>query len=495
MVRRVLSLFLPRLASDLALRRLGLGDGTGPFAIVARQGRGDVLACLNMAAQAQGLRRGQALSEARALLPGLITRPHEPEFQRRALTSLRRWALRYAPWAAVDGEDGLILDISGAAHLIGGEQRLAEDLHARLTAMGFEARVAIAPTRGAAWGLARFGARPILLAEDAADAIGPLPIAALRLPDTTCAGLNRLGLRQIRDLSRAQRGTLARRFGGELMLRYDQAIGALAEPIAAPRDDPVYAIRLTLPEPIGLTSDVMAGLERLLERLCTTLATQERGARRLRLELHRADGTRTEAEIVLARPMRDAAAMAALFERAVDALDAGFGFDRMRLSAPLTEHLPPTQMTGSRITGTDALADLMTRLGNRLGLDALARFLPADSHIPERGFQVASAVFTEPPGAEAWPKGPDRPLLLFPPEPLLGARGATPPQRFRWRRRALSVARTTGPERLTPEWWLDDPLWRSGVRDYWRLECAEGPRLWVFFTPQEPNWAVQGEFA
>jgi len=493
MARCVLSLCLPRLASDLALRRLG--DEVGPFALIARQGRGDVLACLNTAAQAQGLRRGQVLSEARALFPGLLTRPHEPEVQIRALIALRRWSLRYAPWAAVDGDDGLILDISGAAHLIGGEQALAEDLRDRLAAMGFEARIAIAPTRGAAWALARFSRDPITVTDDAQAAIATLPIAALRLNSETCASLARLGLRQVQDLSRAQRGTLARRFGDDLMLRFDQATGVLAEPVAAPADDPVYAIRMTLPEPIGLTSDVMAGLERLLKRLCTTLAAKDRGARRLRFELQRADGTRTEAQITLARPMRDAATMAALFERAVEALDAGFGFDGLRLSAPLTEHLPPAQLTGTKTTGTDALANLMTRLGNRLGLDALTRFLPADSHIPERGFQVASAAFTQAPGPEAWAHGPDRPLILFPPEPLLGPRGPTPPQRLRWRRRALSVVRATGPERLTPEWWLDDPLWRSGVRDYWRLDCSEGPRLWVFYTPQDPGWAVQGEFA
>lgn len=493
MPRCVLSLCLPRLASDLALRRLP--DEVGPFALIARQGRGDVLACLNAAAQSQGLRRGQVLSEARALLPSLLTRPHDPETQRRALTALRRWALRYAPWAAVDGDDGLILDISGAAHLIGGEHALAEDLRDRLNAMGFDARVAIAPTRGAAWALARFGPHPIVITDDAQAAIAALPLAALRLSPETCASLARLGLRQVRDLARAQRGTLARRFGDDLMLRLDQATGALAEPVAAPADDPVYAIRMTLPEPIGLISDVMAGLERLLERLCTTLAAKDRGARRLRFELQRADGTRTEAQISLARPMRDAATIAALFQRTIETLDAGFGFDGLRLSAPLTEHLPPAQLTGTKTTGADALADLMTRLGNRLSLEALTRFLPADSHIPERGFQVASAAFTEAPGAEAWLHGPERPLILFPPEPLVGSRGPTPPQRLRWRRRALSVVRATGPERLTPEWWLDDPQWRSGVRDYWRLDCAEGPRLWVFYTPQDPGWAVQGEFA
>lgn len=494
-MRRVLSLWLPRLSSDLAVRRLG-GTGGGPLAIVARQGRGEVLACVNAAASAKGLGRGQSLAEARALVPGLLTRPQDLAGQARALEALRRWAVRYAPWVAVDGAEGLVIDLTGSAHLRGGEGPLAEELQARLAAMGFEARVAVASTRGAAWGLARYGGpSPVLAGTDARAAVAGLPLAALRLPPETCAGLARLGLKRVSDLDRAARGTLARRFGGELMLRLDQAVGAVAEPVAAPPDAPPHAVRLTLPEPIGLSADVMAGLERLLERLCATLAAGGLGARQLRLELRRADGGQAEAEIALARPMREPVAMAALFARAVETLDAGFGFDAMRLSASLVEGLPPAQMVQGGAAGADDLADLMTRLGNRLGLEALERFLPADSHIPERAFQHAAAAWTGAPGAGAWEGSPERPLRLFPPEPLIGVRGSAPPQRFRWRRRALTTLRALGPERLTPEWWLDDPAWRSGMRDYWRIDTAEGPRLWLFHTPQAPGWSVQGEFA
>jgi len=72
-----------------------------------------------------------------------------------------------------------------------------------------------------------------------------------------------------------------------------------------------------------------------------------------------------------------------------------------------------------------------------------------------------------------------------------------PPGRFRWRRRWLTLAQAQGPERLAPEWWWDDPAWRSGLRDYWRVETAEGPRLWLFRTPQgvPPGWWAHGAFA
>lgn len=495
MESRILSLFLPRLASDLVRRRQR--DLPEPLALIARQGRGEVLACLTARASALGLRRGQSLSEARALVPELTTLPRDPGQEARALEGLRRWALRYAPWVAVDGftaaADGLVLDLTGSAHLRGGEAALAEDMAQRLEAMGFEARLAIAPTPGAARALARFGASALTLVEDARAAIAPLPMAALRLDAETVASLARLGLSRVGDLTRAPRATLTRRFGPELMLRLDQAAGALREPVAAPPEVPPHAVRLSLPEPIGLASDVMAGLDRLLERLCKRLVAEEAGARHLHLDLQRADGTRAEAEITLARPMRDAPAMSALFQRAIEALDAGFGFDRLRLSAPLVEPLPPAQLQGGRASGSDDFADLLTRLGNRVGLEALIRFLPADSHIPERAFLTAAAAFTEAPGR--WSRSAERPVILFPPEALMGPTAPVPPARFRWRRRSFSLIRATGPERLTPEWWLDDPLWRSGVRDYWRLETGEGPRLWAFHTPQEPGWAVQGEFA
>jgi protein ImuB len=498
MARRILSLWLPRLASDRALRRTG-AEGL-PLAVVERRGPAEVLACLTPGAEAMGLRRGQPLAEARALAPALITRPAEPEGQAQLLAALARWALRYAPWVGVDGADGLVLDITGAAHLIGGEAALAADLRARLGRAGFSARLGLAPTRGAAWALARFAREPVAIAADARAALDPLPLAALRLPEATVAALARLGLRQVRDLSRTPRAPLIRRFGTELALRLDQATGAVAEPVDPAPPPAPFAVRLTLPEPIGLTSDVMAALARLLDRLCERLAEDGRGARRLRLELSRTDGSRAEAAVTLARPMREAAAIAALFERAVDALDAGFGFDALRLSAPATEPMPPAQLTAAQARGgaaaeADALADLLTRLGNRLGLDALRRFLPADSHIPERAFQIASAVWTDPPSPEAWAAGPERPLILFAPEPLAGLTGPAPPRRFTWRRRRLTTRAARGPERIAPEWWLDDPAWRTGLRDYWRIDTEEGPRLWLFHTPQAPGWAVQGAFA
>lgn len=437
-----------------------------------------------------------ALADARAICPDLATRPADLPREAAALAALRRWASRYAPMVATDGVDGLMADISGVPHLFGGEADLRDDLHARLERAGLHATSAIAGTRGAAHALARYGGG-IVPDGKLAEGIEHLPVTALRVDHDTTEALARVGLSRIADLVHLPRAPLSRRFGPGLVLRLDQALGAQAEPVAAEPDAPHFGVRMTLPDPIGLQSDVMAGLERLLERLCAKLAATHMGARRVRLELRRVDRGTAQVEIGLARPMRDPARIAALFSKGVDEIDSGFGIDALRLTAPVVEALAPEQIGGGpAVRHEDALADLLSSLGNRIGFDRVLRLLPAQSLIPERSFLLAPATYSSP---EPDPRrgGVQRPITLFPPE-LVTAASGTPPANFRWRRMRFTTLRATGPERITPEWWFDDPAWRTGLRDYWRIETQEGPRLWLFSTPQTDSaqgWYVQGEFA
>jgi len=322
--------------------------------------------------------------------------------------------------------------------------------------------------------------------------LAPLPVAALRLPPATCTRLQRLGIRTVEDLMALPRASLARRFGAEVLLRLDQAFGDTPEPITPLPPPAPFAFRMTLPEPIGLLKDVEAGLGRLLERLCARLATTEKGARRLRFTARRVDQASVQAEVRLARPMRDATRIARLFSRGLEGLDAGYGIDQIRLEAVELEALPLRQLATHSATQQDDLADVITKLGNRIGLESITRFLPADSHLPEKSFSVVPAAYSVAQGC--WPRPAPRPMVIFTPEPIAG-HGPRPPMRFCWRRLWFRVAHALGPERIAPEWWFDHPDWRSGVRDYWQVFTREGRRLWLFFTPQNPGWFVAGDFA
>ncbi|GLQ36182.1 nucleotidyltransferase [Amylibacter marinus] len=463
----------------------------GPFALTHNQKNANRLYCLNSTATEQGLQQGMPYADARAFCPALQSRVAEPALDQRFLKILRRWATRYCPWVGLEGQDGLVMDITGSAHLFGGEGRMLMDMRASLMRTGLSVKIGCADTRGAAWALAHYG-EGVAAVGDTLAAIKSLPVAALRIEDKMSITLQRLGLRRIGDLAHAARAPLTRRFGPALLLRLDQALGTQAEEISPYCDPPHYAARISLPEPIGLVSDVMAGTERLLAQLCTKLKAQEMGARKLCLSLYRVDQDHQQVELRLARPLRDPHRILPLFERGLKEIDAGFGIDRLRLEATQIESLQAQQISHVADGRKDKLDDLISRLGTRIGLDNIRRLLPADSHIPEHSFIVAPAAYSDPAGN--WVSMKPRPICLFPPE-FITANGPRPPNRFRWRRMPLTTGRATGPERITPEWWLENENWRSGVRDYWFVETMQGPRLWLFYTPQNPGWYVQGEFA
>jgi protein ImuB len=294
------------------------------------------------------------------------------------------------------------------------------------------------------------------------------------------------------DLVSLPRAQLARRVGPGVLTRLDQALGRVAEPVAAGRAPPVLAVRMTFPEPIGLEADVLAGIDRLLPPLAARLQAAGLGARRVRLTLVTAAGRAERREVGLARPADRPEAIRPLLALRLGEIDAGFGIERMRLEAVAAEPMP----AGTPIEG-QAFDDLLGRLGARLGVEAVVRLHPADSHIPEKGAIEMAAAFSAP--ATGWPPPATlRPVLIFPPEPVTPEGGGVPPGVFVWRRRRRRSAAAFGPERIAPEWWLDDPAWRSGARDYWRVETEEGERLWLFAAEGgalSPGWFAQGIFA
>ncbi len=544
--RRILSVWFPRLGAERHLRRCG-DAGRRPFAVVADDGQRQVLASLSPEAETAGLVVGQPLREAHALCPDLATQVQHRAAEAGFLRALVRWADRFSPLVGEEGADGLRLDITGCAHLFGGEAALIDNLMQEAADLGLSVRCGLADTVGAAWALARFADRglapgrsgdaieqearatraraakrphwqrgtpagrpdrPARIAPSGQthSALSPLPVAALRLPDKVLADLERLGLRRVGDLTGQPRAALGRRFGPDLMLRLDQALGRVPEPVSPGTPLPRFATRLSLPDPIGLHADISAGAARLVTRLCDMLRDKGQGARHLRVEAFRTDDSVQVLDLRLARPTHAPDTIRPLLDGRLDEIDAGFGIDVLRIEALVTEPMEARQVRspvhdGGPATGDEAraaaLADLVTRLGGRIGLEAITRPHPAESVIPEKTALTLAVAWSDPaPGP--WPL-PDlaRPLLMWRPEPLRVLRAARPCAAFHWRGRRHEVAASIGPERIAPEWWLDDPDWRSGLRDYWQVVTTRGERLWLFqaFGAQiSGGWFCQGRF-
>jgi protein ImuB len=473
-----------------------------PLVMAAQAGNRLEIQAVNPAARALGLKPCLAVADARAWVPHLIVLPLDPEADAADLKRLADWATRFSPLVATDGTDGLMLDIAGCAHLWGSEPRMLADLDRHMRAFGLQYRAAIADTIGAAWGMARFatGTNQIAAHGRQSAALADLPPQALRLPAELYAQLQRLGLKRIADLLALPRAALARRFGAELMDRLDQALGRQDETLSPLLPPPQCYVRMDFAEPVMQRADIDRALTLLLKRLTEALRPHQNGPRKLDLSCYRLDGETQRLTIGTARASLDAAHLFRLFEEKLDQLRPDDGFEAMRLSGREMERLTTRQHdfeAGAAVTHD--LAPLIDRLSNRLGESAVHRFETRESHIPER------AVRRLPPLAESprlhWPKASQRPVRLLPhPEPIEAVAPIPddPPVQFRWRHVLHKVRAAEGPERIAPEWWLPGEQ-DAEVRDYYRVEDAEGRRFWLYraglyqMTPA-PRWFMHGMF-
>ena len=549
--RRVLCLWFPRFDAEIHLRRHKNTAHTMPFGIVQQTGTQQVLYSLNTAASALGLYCGQPLRDALAMAPQLQTTRHTPSRSKQHLMALARWAGQYSPWVALSIPDGLNLDITGCAHLFGGEEALITDIQTRCLQMGLSVRCGLADTLGAAWAISRYSgqtserphsgdaidqearatraraakrrswerggtarayeqtlqsAQSIIPIGQARKMLCDLPAAALRIEPQTVEHLSRLGLRCIGDVLEQPRTALARRFGKDLILRLDQALGSCPEPLSPLKDVPHFGVRLSFPEPIGTTPDIIAGFDKIAPTLCENLKQHGQGVRLLQVEASLTDGTLQTLKIGLAQPTHDPDKIRPLLLLKVDDIDPRFGIDMLRLVAlhcePVHSHQHSGHMHASEqarqthVANQDAIADLVGRLGTRVGLEAITCVHPSDSHIPEKSAQIRSAAWSK--LAPSWPQTPNmRPIVAWPPEALNVPPVTTPPAVFRWRNQTCTIHKAFGPERIAPEWWFDDPNWRTGQRDYWRVLCENGYMLWIYYAhggSLSAGWFCQGSF-
>jgi protein ImuB len=469
---------------------------------------------LDDAAAALGLRHGMPLADARAMHPGLRVAEEDAHADDELLAKICDWCLRWTPLAALDPPDGIFLDISGCAHLFGGEAGLLDNMLRRFERLGFHVRAAIADSAGAAWAMARYGdeAGTIVALQCACEAIEPLPLAALRLDAETVSALASVGLKRIGDILELPRAPLAARFGAGLIEQLEHALGRLEEPISPLQPVAPYVAERSFPEPIGRLEDVEGVTLALARRLAPMLERRGEGARRLELLLFRTDGAVKRVEAGASRPLCDPDQIAALFmERFAalgDELDPGFGFDLVRLSALATETAPAIARQFGEGAEEEDLARLVDRLGARLGLARVQRIVTGDAWLPEQAAAAAPAYCTTP-DPQSWIRAaadldapaPARPLRLFErPEPIDAVAEVPdgPPVRFRWRRALHQVVRAEGPERIAPAWWNAGP---KPTRDYYRVEDEAGQRFWLYreglyaLEAAHPRWFLHGLFA
>ena len=522
--RRILSLFLPRLPIDRIKRQLTASsaepDKTA-CVVVAKQNNALQIYALDDAAARAGLDIGLPLANARAICPELMVFDADPVADAKTLDDIADWCDRFTPLVALDPPHGLYLDITGCAHLFGGERALLQILCGALTRRGFAVSADIASTSICARTMTRQVSGKIIADGEEAAAVSPLPVSALGTDAAITSGLRRAGLKTIGDVASRGRHEITARFGAAFTAMLEQALGQGDAPISPRKPLPDYIVEKRFPEPVTTENVISINLSMLAKMLVTAMDRQGKGARRLEAGFFRTDGAVRTIFVDTGRPVTKPEVIDRLFRERLEALsdplDPGFGFDLIRLSASRTEIVVQQQRDlDANVHDNDQLAALIDRIAARIGGKRVVVHVPQDTHIPERAVLAVPAQHHLAAATQAaWPERiasepPLRPLRLFErPEAIkvIAEIPDGPPAQFQWRRATHKVIRVEGPERVAMEWWRMQG--EMLTRDYFRVEDESGLRFWLYRDglydreirqeegkpPVQPNWFVHGLFA
>jgi protein ImuB len=499
MDRRFISIFFHHLMTDwFTIQQPSLNEV--PFVLAAPDHGRMVITAANNLAEAQGIKTGMVVADARIILPSLQVLNEVTGVEVKLLHRLADWSIRFAPYVAIDQPKGLLLDATGCSHLWGGDGSYLKEIIKRLNARGYQVRVGMADTIGTAWAIARYGKdNPVVEKNVQSTAISDLPAAALRIELELVDRLYKLGLRDIKDIMAIPRSALSRRFGKGLIKRIDQALGSEEEWIQPVQEFIPYQERLPCLEPIVTLTGIEIALQNLLQALCNRLAAEGKGLRGALFKCYRVDGKIEMVQIGTNRPTSNERHLHKLFENKLPAIEPALGIELFVLEALKVQDHQSTQKDIWEKTGglhDPALSELLDRITGKFGENCVRRFLPDEHYWPERSFKPAASLEDNP--TTTWRIDLRRPLHLLPKPELIEVTAPIPdypPMLFRYKGQLHTITRADGPERIEQEWWLQ----QGKHRDYYCVEDEQGFRYWIFRAghydmEKSYRWYIHGFF-
>jgi protein ImuB len=539
-----------------------------PLVLLHAVGQRQLVVVASPEARQHGIRAGMTLAQARALWAGVEPAQHDPAADRRALVALGRWMMRFTPVVAV-GEDFntektegterkkkstyggtgvrgyggkrasghspphphtpthphcLFLDVTGCERLFGGLDRLRHRVERSLAQLRITANVAIGPTSGAAWAAAYCGTEildspsqiqnPKSKIQNSQSPIrnllAPLPLESLRLDPSTVNCLHHLGLETVGDLLKLPRDQLPARFGPGLLLRLDQAMGDVPEPLVPILWERPLRESMEFEFVVPSIEAIHIVFGELMGRLIVQLERRGCGARRVEVELACNFGPPIRRTILLSRPSRDRANLLNLFRCSMDDAEinssrpyfSSDGFTALRLFIPVFEKMSPEQirlLEGEDYAQKVELDHLVERLRARMGNDTVMQATLIASHAPERAYALGNGLGGNQSAIRSLQstiQNVPRPLVLLatPVElrvmvlPLHDEAGR--PVAFTHDHRTRRVVYFVGPERIAGQWWDG----HNKTRDYFDVEDPDGRRWWIFRVLESGRWFLHGMF-
>ncbi|QDU37594.1 DNA polymerase IV [Maioricimonas rarisocia] len=447
--------------------------------------------------------------------------PCDPEADRQALRELAWDCFEYTPVVAIEEAETpecLLLDIAGCAHLFGGETAMCRGILQAFRQRGLQTRIALADTIGAAWALAHYGRSEIVRSSPPlVKTLAPLPVESLRLPPDVEKKLARLDLRRVGQLLKLPRSVLPSRFGKQLLVRLDQALGRRPEPVTPlVCPEPVEVERI-FAEPIRNRDWIESVLEELIVRLTAQLQQRQLVAMQFTCRFV----TPRQPSVLISgadtEPQKNRRPPAIIDLRLVAPTDSAsylqelfaLQWERFHLPGEIDQIVLRAGQLGSRKTKQRALFDrnddgneaklvaLLDRLRGRLGRQSVMRARLVSEWLPEEQFRYEELLHglpsitagTFPPEWTATAEGSLPPRLYRRPLPLDVVTCDDRPIRLRWGRETFFVHDCEGPQRIETGWWVR----RLIRRDYYRVATEDGRRLWVFRQRPRDAWFLHGE--
>ncbi|MCJ8324241.1 MAG: DNA polymerase Y family protein [Rhizobiales bacterium] len=483
-MKNFISISLPHLQLNKLAHDQRNGWDDKAHVVIERIANKDIIIDANAKAKSLGIDKQQSLTKALACFDEIITCPNNPNLQAKIIKKIAQFCLKYTPKIMLYGHSKLLLDTTGCAHLFGGNEALLQHIQYDLYGLGYDSQIAMASNMRSANAFVNQAVIGTYILHDDKPkehaALIKLPIEYLDIDDEIIGQLQRLGLRQIKDLLPLKSASLVKRFGQTLLTHMNQALGHESQAFKAIKFNSIYQTSQAFEHTVILSNYLQTTLKILLENLLIMLKVKGKASRQLNLTIFRPDHTTQQIQINTSQAHLSAQNLSKLFALKLDKLNAPDGIDKIMLTANLVENYisKSDNYLDKNETENIPLTDLFDHIGNKIGFDKIMSYVPANNHIPERAFSELKQSINI--GPSSWHKTPlKRPTrMLKQPYILFDFSFAN----FEYQGQRQTIIRKSGPERILPEWWWNDPLWQDGARDYWWLIAQSGRQFWVYAT-------------
>lgn len=417
-MKRIAAIVLPDLLCEIVRRRM---DVRGPLAVLVLEPEASeasvsasLIEAVDEEAGSWGVMPGQSVVEASAIASHLSVQRVTREQIDEALSVVAETALAFAPLVSVrlsakgreafsfeGGFDTVWLDITGAAHLAGGEQKLLETLSEQVRSLGHRCQLSVAGGPRIARALARYGVCGAFSGDEEMQRFVSLPIEALPIEPDIAHFFTQLGLRAIDELCRLPPAALAARLGPyaadvmSLLRGVDDVVPIPYEALPELHEEADFEDGVESTEPLlfvlrGMTSRIGA---RLLGRgeACLELNVSivyDRSIAKLRAKERGVQGGEAfelNARIELPAPLSDPADLLRALKAKLERITLFAPAKGLRLSASQIVSSKRVQMDLSRDVAVDPdrLPALLAELSAEIGADRIGVLEHRDAHRPE----------------------------------------------------------------------------------------------------------------